>query len=268
MGELTVEWVRRVRDLGTVVVRTEALEPTVSSGSSIESSNRRSTASASRGWAKRKPCPVSDLGRCQAGCAGRRSRFPRRRLRGRAPFPVGRRCGRSPQTWRRLAMPETNERSILRMSIGNCWRYASEENPVPKSSMASRTPKALSIFIGVTVVVDVCISADSVSSRTSMAGSNPLAESAPIDVVDDPVPLELLGRDVDRDHEAVTPAVPLGPLRHAVSSTHWPTGTIRPLDSRAGMNSSGWTTPRVGWRQRRSASTPVKAPVERSMVGW
>jgi len=34
--------------------------------------------------------------------------------------------------------------SILRVSIGSCWRYLSEEYPVPKSSIADLIPKARS----------------------------------------------------------------------------------------------------------------------------
>ncbi len=41
-----------------------------------------------------------------------------------------------------------------------------------------------------------------------MPASNPLAASAPIDIVDDPVALELLGGDVDRDDEAMTLPLP------------------------------------------------------------
>jgi len=44
--------------------------------------------------------------------------------------------------------------------------------------------------------------------------------------------------------------------RHASPSTQRPTSAIRPVSSSMGMNSFGPTTPRTGWCQRSSASTP------------
>ena len=44
--------------------------------------------------------------------------------------------------------------------------------------------------------------------------------------------------------------------RQPSRSTQRPIGTIRPISSASGMNSSGPTRPRSGWRQRSSASTP------------
>lgn len=39
-----------------------------------------------------------------------------------------------------LVSRDTNERSIFSASIWNCWRWEREEYPVPKSSIAMRTP--------------------------------------------------------------------------------------------------------------------------------
>ena len=50
--------------------------------------------------------------------------------------------------------------------------------------------------------------------------------------------------------------------------TQRPIGTIRPLLSASGMNTSGEISPLTGWCQRRSASTPAMALVARLMIGW
>ena len=47
-----------------------------------------------------------------------------------------------------------------------------------------------------------------------------------------------------------------------------PMSTMRPARSATGRNSRGASSPRVGCCQRTSASTPVIAPVENSMIGW
>ena len=56
--------------------------------------------------------------------------------------------------------------------------------------------------------------------------------------------------------------------RHASRRTHAPSAAIRPLASASGMKSNGGTTPRSGWCQRTSASTPRISPVARSIWGW
>ena len=53
----------------------------------------------------------------------------------------------------------------------------------------------------------------------------------------------------------------------ARSSTHSPSDPIRPMVSATGMNSLGPTRPRAGWRQYKSASTPMIALVRRSTWG-
>ena len=45
--------------------------------------------------------------------------------------------------------------------------------------------------------------------------------------------------------------------RQALSSTHRPIGSISPFSSAIGMNSEGGISPRSGWCQRSSASTPT-----------
>ena len=44
---------------------------------------------------------------------------------------------------------------------------------------------------------------------------------------------------------------------HASRRTQWPIGEIRPQSSAMGMNFAGGMSPRSGWRQRISASTPT-----------
>ena len=61
---------------------------------------------------------------------------------------------------------------------------------------------------------------------------------------------------------------PLGACRHASLSTQRPTSTICFVSSSSGMNVSGCTTPRTGWFQRTSASTPSTRPYSRSKIGW
>ncbi len=56
--------------------------------------------------------------------------------------------------------------------------------------------------------------------------------------------------------------------RQACSSTHRPSGTIRPLDSATGMKESGPSSPRSGCCQRTSASTATGRPVATSTTGW
>ena len=53
----------------------------------------------------------------------------------------------------------------------------------------------------------------------------------------------------------------------ALRSTHSLIGTIMPLSSAIGMNSSGGMTPYSGWRQRTRASKPARPPLRRSTFG-
>ncbi len=50
--------------------------------------------------------------------------------------------------------------------------------------------------------------------------------------------------------------------------THAPSDRIRPLCSASGMNTAGLTSPRCGWCQRSSASTPVIWPLGACTFGW
>ena len=58
-----------------------------------------------------------------------------------------------------------------------------------------------------------------------------------------------------------------GDLPAARGAPSAPIGTIRPVSSATGMNSAGRTSPRVGWRQRTSASTADGAGGG-ATIGW
>ncbi len=69
-----------------------------------------------------------------------------------------------PDTW-----PETKARSIFRMSTGRLARVLSEENPVPKSSMARRTPSCFKVVSLATPPSTSEASAVSVTSSTTLS---------------------------------------------------------------------------------------------------
>lgn len=56
--------------------------------------------------------------------------------------------------------------------------------------------------------------------------------------------------------------------RPARPSTNAPMLQMSPLSWTIGMKSRGGTDPRVGLRQRGSASRPISCPVGRSTIGW
>ncbi|MCY1511962.1 hypothetical protein D9M68_464060 [compost metagenome] len=56
--------------------------------------------------------------------------------------------------------------------------------------------------------------------------------------------------------------------RQASPSTQSPTCTTRPSSSSTGMKSPGGTSPRLGWRQRSRASTPVRRRPSPENCGW
>ena len=55
---------------------------------------------------------------------------------------------------------------------------------------------------------------------------------------------------------------------HALRSTHRPRGTIVPISSASGMNSSGRSSPRSGCCHRTRASMPAMRCVARETTGW
>jgi len=73
--------------------------------------------------------------------------------------------------------PRMNERSTLSTSTGNSRRRPSEEYSVPKSSIASRTPRPLSSSSTAATRSEPCIE-DSVTSITSWCGGTRWRTSA------------------------------------------------------------------------------------------
>ena len=86
-----------------------------------------------------------------------------------------------------------------------------------------------------------------------------------LDLADQLEVAELPARDVDAhdarrlgDRSAAATPPSAGTIR---ARTSRPICRIMPVSSAIGMNSAGPTSPRVGWRQRTSASNPAIAPV-------
>ena len=57
-------------------------------------------------------------------------------------------------------------------------------------------------------------------------------------------------------------------VRQASARTQRPRARIVPFSSARAMNSSGRVRPRIGWRQRTSASTPTVSPLSSATIGW
>ena len=116
------------------------------------------------------------------------------------------------------------------------------------------------------------MTAPSVISRQMVAGSTPVSSRTRLQDVAEVGLGELAGGHVDRDHERGL--VACGSVAHswawrqASSSTQVPTGTMRPVSSRAGMNSPGLTMPRSGSSQRMRASTLTMRWVWSETTGW
>ena len=67
----------------------------------------------------------------------------------------------------------------------------------------------------------------------------PLDGQRPADLADERALVELVGRDVDRDGQGVSGGLPCRPLTAGLVRTHCPTGRMRSVASRVGMNSIG-----------------------------
>ena len=83
-----------------------------------------------------------------------------------------------------------------------------------------------------------------------------------VDLGDEAGLVELQRRDVDREVERARGQALA--RASAVRSAQRPIGRIRPVASASGMKAAGGSSPRSGWRQRSSASTPLTRPVARS----
>ena len=155
-------------------------------------------------------------------------------------------------------------------STGNRRRWPRDEKPVPKSSIAIRTPSAWSS------------SARRGPARRRRPRRRWRSRSPPArargararlgeDLRTTPLEAaggELLAGDVDPGDEAIgsTPSCSHSAVcAHASRSTNSPSGMISPVASATGMNCPAVTRPRVGERQRASASTPTIASMSSSI---
>ena len=105
-----------------------------------------------------------------------------------------------------------NERSIFRMSTGNWRRYASDEYPVPKSSIATLMPSALTAVSWRAVASASRMIAVSVISMTSADGSSPVSVRVSAEILDEVLVVELARRDIDGDVHVPRRQVPLDRL--------------------------------------------------------
>ena len=163
----------------------------------------------------------------------------------------------------------TNARSILSLSIGKRFRFTSDECPVPKSSMASFTPSALSPCSWRAISAVSSISMLSVSSKARYWGSRPVSSSTLATSV-----IRFFWRNCTAARLTATgtrgsPASCQALFwRHACRSTHEPMVRISPRCSATGMKSLGGMKLPSFCGQRISASTPVTAPVSTRICGW
>ena len=117
---------------------------------------------------------------------------------------------------------------------------------MPKSSMAIRTPSAFKQGQPANGVLDVVHQGGLGEFQDAEGGSKPLSVRASLTSVTIWSRSSCLAETLIETVTRWPWRCQAAPCRQASSSTHRPTGTIRPLASRAGMKSSGWITPRVG----------------------
>ena len=161
-----------------------------------------------------------------------------------------------------------NERSILSECTGSTRSRESEDQPAPKSSIASRRPLASSSRRIGPIRSGSRSVADSVSSMVSHAGSMPRLSSR---AVSSPAKSgrcswrgetlkETCGSSPSSRHSRICWA--------SAPMTQSPIGSSRLISSAAGMKASGKTSPRSGSFQRSSASIPAIRPWGSSTIGW
>ena len=142
---------------------------------------------------------------------------------------------------------------------------ASDEKPVPKSSMAIETPSARSASKVSRTPSTSSIRADSVSSSVSRSGGSPVRSSAPATVPHEVGRAELDGRDVDGDREVPERhRVGARALEHPGAERHDQAGGLGDGDEVGGRHRLAARLV----RQRSSVSTPLVAPDSTSTIGW
>ncbi|MOA05865.1 hypothetical protein D3C78_1254750 [compost metagenome] len=129
---------------------------------------------------------------------------------------------------------------------------------MPKSSIDSFTPSAFSSPSSSTASCGFCISMLSVISRSSRAGSSPVLASTSATSCSRLCCSNWRADRLTASRGMASPCASHAIIwRQASRSTQAPIGLIRPVSSASGMKRAGDTSPRCGWRQRISASTPT-----------
>ena len=160
-------------------------------------------------------------------------------------------------------MSRTNTLSIFSSLTGRRLSLMSDEWPVPKSSIDSAKPAFFSS--SAMAYSDSSSSCDSVISSTRLAGVTPARWVTPSRVWVKPGSRSWMVETLTDTTGICQPSA-----RHcaiwwqAVSNTHSPMGTMSPLSSASGMNSSGGTA-LPSTDQRSSASAPT---VWRCWLSW
>jgi hypothetical protein len=150
-----------------------------------------------------------------------------------------------------VELAEVGERAVAGAEVVDRNAYAEVVEPLSRRAVAS----------------GFSISVVSVTSSVSAPGSRPLTASA--------VRTSSISSSRSSWRAETLTAIPIecprlcqsAACRQASSSTQRPIGTIVPVRSAVGMNWSGATTPRTGWRHRINASTPFTLSLWRSKVG-
>ena len=138
------------------------------------------------------------------------------------------------------------------------------ENPVPKSSSASRTPSSRRAN-RVTSICRVSSSSwPSVTSSTRRDGGSPVLASIPRTSSTISPRRSWAGATLT---ETLIGLAQLSASRQAVSITQRPSSMIRPVRSASGMKLAGGMIPCTGWCQRTSASAPTIRSARMSRIG-
>ena len=134
--------------------------------------------------------------------------------------------------------------------------------------MATRTPRSRSRASAATQVSMSSSSALSVISSTSRSAGIPVLRSTSTTSSTKSSLASCCAATLTATEGWCRSLCISAPARQASRSTQLPSGTMSPLCSATGMNSTGGSSPRVGCSQRTSASKPVICCVSRSTVGW
>ena len=166
--------------------------------------------------------------------------------------------------------PSTKARSILRMSAWKRLRCASDEYPVPKSSMAMQTPSDRSAVSRSITRSTSPISTDSVTSRHSRSGSSPVStrtRRTSSTMSSSPSWCGERLTDIVRRRSGSC-RWSRTPSSQACRRTKAPSGWMSPDRSAIGTNRPGPIDPSSGCCQRTSASKPITLLWTASTFAW